>query len=267
VQRARLLVDSRWTLESEGIAMPKSMGEARLGHAPELSEITWTFRIDGRRIEWDWGQGPPDIRLLKRSRRPSSADTSRHIPVRAYCETVRDHVELESGLEHDLLRVLDRDPSVVWLLAQPLELRWVGGGTRGPRRHTPDLASLDADGVITIWDVKKPASAASDRFVGDSSVTRLACDQRGWRYEVFTGLDSVHRHNLLWLHSYRRPPAWTWRHEDELLAVAAGGVLLGELLLVADDAERAAVLWHLIWTGRLVVDLAKRFSPETEVAA
>jgi hypothetical protein len=46
------------------------------------------------------------------------------VPVTAFSTTTNSQVALESGLEHDLLRKLDRMSSVVWLVGQPLELRW-----------------------------------------------------------------------------------------------------------------------------------------------
>jgi hypothetical protein len=38
--------------------------------------------------------------------------------VTAFSMTNDDHVWLESGLEHDLLRKCDRDPDVEWLVSQ-----------------------------------------------------------------------------------------------------------------------------------------------------
>jgi len=185
--------------------------------------------------------------------------------VRAFSVTTGRHVELESGLEHDLLRVLDRDAAVAWMISQPFELGWATSGATGRRRHTPDLLSVDVEDRVTVWDVKHPDAAASDRFARDRDVTQLACESRGWTYKVFTGLPTIQRHNLLWLQPYRRRPPWAARYESDVAAEAASGTQLGTLLRASEDPERSAVIWHLIWTGCLIVDLADRLSATTQV--
>ncbi|GAB4001825.1 TnsA-like heteromeric transposase endonuclease subunit [Nocardioides ultimimeridianus] len=231
--------------------------------APELS---WTIAVDGHASSWDWSLGSPDPESLRPVRRPTSGAVSRHIPVRAFSTTTSDFVELESGLEHDLFRLLDRDGAVVWLVAQPLRLTWPVVGRKKARTHTPDLLSVDAGGRVTVWDVKRPQQATADDFAVDRAVTECACVEVGWGYEVFTGLGPVHQHNLMWLHSYRRQPAWAASCEPEVLAQAAGGCVLGELV-TPDDPQRAAVVWHLIWAGRLRLDLTSRLTAQTAVAS
>lgn len=165
------------------------------------------------------------------------------------------------------MRLLDRDPAVSWLVAQPCEVSWPRPDTATRRKHIPDLLTVDREHRVTVWDVKNPDGAQSAGFVDDSLVTQLSCEKRGWSYQVFTGLEFVHRHNLLWLQPYRRRPAWTTRYEDGLLATVARGVALGQLIRDDDDAERLAVMWHLIWSGRLVVNLSERLTAETVVTA
>lgn len=118
---------------------------------------------------------------------------------------------------------------------------------------------------MTVWDVKNPDAAASPKFTYVRDVSQLTCGDRGWGYEVFTGLEPVHRHNLLWLHAYRRRPPWTDHYEDDLAAECAGGTTLGELVRSSLEGERLTVIWHLVWTGRLVVDLTERLTARTEV--
>lgn len=243
------------------------MGEARLRSVSEPTNITWSFRLNGRRTDWDWSAGAPGFDMLESYRRPASGAASRHVPVRAFSYTVGGFIELESGLEHDLLRVLDRDPSVEWIVPQPMRLSWGEAGRRKTRRHTPDLLSVDVDGGVTVWDVKTPVAASSPRFTEVKDLTERACRTHGWRYEVFTGLKSVHRHNLLWLHAYRSRPPWASRQEDDLVAACGGGISLGQLVGSSPEGERLAVIWHLIWTGRLVVDLDQRLTARTEVRA
>lgn len=245
--------------------MSESRGAARPELPPNRSEVTWWVRSGADAQVWDWASAAPEPRLLKPMRQPRSGAKSRNVPVRALSVTTGDYIELESGLEHDLLRMLDRDESVRWLVGQPLTLEWPVPGA-GDRTHTPDLLSVDSRGHVTVWDVKRPEEAISDDFAADRAATEDACAQVGWSYGVFTGLAPAHRHNLMWLHSYRRRPAWADVWEDELLAACAEGSSLGSLVLGADP-ERTAVMWHLIWAGRIRVDLNARLMPATKVAS
>lgn len=235
---------------SGGSALPSDVG------------VAWRLRIGGSTTIWDWSLGRPELRTLEPLRRPASGAASKHVPVRAYSQTVRTHLMLESGLEHDLVRVLDHDADVTWIVPQPLQLEW---GIGRSRKHVPDLLAVGPDDSVTVWDVKTVTAADSANFDTARRVTEQACDSVGWKYEVFTGLPDVHRHNLLWLHAYRSRPTWADRWEAELLAAAHDGSPLGDL--VGRDPERTSLTWHLIWSGRLSVDLTRRLSPTTRVAS
>lgn len=243
--------------------MPDSSGHPLLGLVPAVDDVAWTFRDGGVVVEWNWKAGQPDARSLEPVRTPSSGARSKHIPVRAFSATTGSHLMLESGLEHDLLRALDRDPDVRWLVAQPVRLTWPPAGSKRGQ-HVPDLLSVDSGEQVTVWDVRRPEAAETDDFLKVRSVTEAACLEVGWRYEVFTGLSGVHRHNLLWLHAYRARPEWASRWEAELLAEAVGGASLSEL--VGGDPARRATAWHLIWAARLHTDLSKRLAPTSTVS-
>ncbi|UAL29912.1 TnsA-like heteromeric transposase endonuclease subunit [Nocardioides rotundus] len=205
------------------------------------------------------------MRQLQSYRRPASGSGSRHVPVRAFSYTIGAYLALESGLEHDLLRRLDRDPSVTWLVSQPFALGWDVAARRTRKSHVPDLISLASDGAVTVWDVKSPEGAASSKFAEVREVSRQACEERGWGYEVFTGLGPTHRHNLLWLHAYRRRQPWVDHYEDDLIAACDGGAKLGDLVRARRSHEYLAAIWHLIWAGHLKVDLAQRLTGASEV--
>lgn len=225
--------------------------------------MEWVFAVRGEMQRWDWATGGPPLPELRSVRRPTSRSDARHVPVRAYSTTTRAHLYLESGLEHDLVRVLDRDPETVHLVAQPAVLRWPVERRRA-RAHVPDLLSMRADGSVTIWDVRPHAKTDYGTFAEDVTVTRDACEAVGWDFEVFTGLIDVHRHNLLWLNAYRQEPAWASEHRIDVLDSVGEGCTLGELMGGADP-ERRAVVWHMVWSGDLQVDLAQRLVPSTAV--
>lgn len=251
-------------LESEGIALPNVSRRASLRSAPDPEDVSWSVRIADGVITWDWSSGRPDPRQLLPVRRPTSGALSKHVPVRAFTATTGSHLRLESGLEHDLVRMVDRDAAVTWIVSQPCLLKW--GSGRSTRCHVPDLLTTGADGAISVWDVKSREAAASEAFAETQALTADACARVGWRYLVFTGLPAVHRHNLIWLHGFRHRPAWSERYEPLVLASCARGSTLGDLLSGA-DADTSAVMWHLIWTGQLKIDITQRLVPAALVTS
>lgn len=225
----------------------------------------WWFKpsSEGSAVLWDWGTAPPPVYSLVPVRRTHSSEYNRHIPVTAFSTTTGGHLVLESGLEHDLLRRLDRLSATAWLVAQPVELRWTE-----PRkfRHVPDLLSVNGDGTVTLWDVRS-LRRLDERFTLQSDKTRMECAAVGWKYEIFTGLGEVERLNLLWLHGYRRRPIWQDEVEAAILAAAADcRVLLGDLFALDDGSgQTKSSVWHLVWNGTLRVDLSGKLDASTLV--
>ena len=244
--------------------MPDLSRRVCLRSVPDVNEVSWSVRAAAGSIVWDWSSGGPDPRELLPVRRPTSGALSKHVPVRAFTATTGSHLRLESGLEHDLVRMVDRDPAVTWIVSQPCLLEW--GSGRSTRRHVPDLLTTGADGAISLWDVKSREAAASEAFAEMRALTADACTRVGWRYVVFTGLPAVHRHNLIWLHGFRHRPACSERYAPLLLESCAEGSTLSDLL-ACSNAETAAVMWHLIWTGRLRIDLTQRLVPSSSVTS
>lgn len=115
--------------------------------------MTWEFRIAGPvATPWLWDeQGSPTIELLEPVRKPRSSEHNRHVPVTAYSITNATHIALESGLEHDLLRRVDRDPDAARIVAQPFRLSWTEPSAGS---HTPDLLVGYADGRVVVWDAR-----------------------------------------------------------------------------------------------------------------
>lgn len=215
---------------------------------------------------WNWKTGgPPDLGRVVPIRRPRSSERQRHIPVSAYSVTMRDHLELESGLEHDLLRSLDRLPEVVALVPQPCQLASTGSTKV---RNTPDLLSLDDTGAVTLWNAR-PEQRMNEQFRVQVAMVEAACATVGWRHEVFAGLGRTKRLNLLWLHGYRRRPLWYEQVAGEIATAAAReAATLGSLFrLDSGNGEVVAMVWHMVWSGELVADLSQQLTVETPVRA
>lgn len=227
--------------------------------------LTWEFSIAGEPPEqWSWSErGTPPLDQLGPVRRPRSSEHHRHVPVTAYSITNGGFVHLESGLEHDLFRRLERDSTAVRIVAQPFELSWNGSETGS---HTPDLLTTRADGVPTVWDVRPPEEQDQD-FCEKSAITRQACTLVGWHYEVFAGMEEIERLNMLWLYGFRRKPAWAGRHEIQVcVAVGPGGCTLADVFAHDDGSgELISTMWHLLWCNELHIGMKVRWTLGTVV--
>lgn len=247
--------------------MPKSIRAARRQPAPVVltdDAVDWWFDVGEGTQAWN-SEHPPDPHSLVRVRAPKSMAKSRHVPVYAYSTTTGGHIRLESGLEHDLLRELDRRPDVAWLVSQPMRLRLPA--RRGHRRleHTPDLLSVGGDGTVTVWDVRATRRQDED-FKIKADLTGRACRGFGWRYEIFAGLTLVRRANLMWLHGFRHEPA---DYATRLAMIVGDNRItsIGGVLATDDEGGHlTATMWHAIWRGDLLCDLDKHLSRSTQLS-
>ncbi|MFI5506169.1 TnsA-like heteromeric transposase endonuclease subunit [Mycobacterium sp. NPDC051804] len=245
--------------------MPSSDDEDDLLDALALRApgLTWTFRLQGTEIVWMWQRSSsPPVHSLEPMRRIVSSTFSRHIPVTAHSMTNGASVHLESGLEHDLFRRLDRDPRVAWMVSQPFRLAWRGL----PGRHTPDLLTVDVEGRVTIWDVRAPEKQ-DDEFRTQSRITEHACAAVGWRYEVFGEMAQAERLNLMWLNGFRREPSWLQFHERQIVDLVSGHEATLGALFDADDGcgELKSSVWHMVWKGALSIDTTCQWGLDTSV--
>lgn len=230
----------------------------------DATDLTWTFQVKGIQVEWIWQErGDPPLRDLEPVRRPTSSKRNRHIPVTAYSTKDRRMLALESGLEHDLMRKLDRDPTIAWIVPQPLRLAW---NSPELKQHTPDFISVDSSDAVTVWDARGTEEQNED-FATKSAVTRAGCLSVGWLYEVFDGFGKIERLNHLWLYGFRRRPAWAGEFEESIRRLAGvPDATLGGLMAASDDAGlMKTVIWHFLWSGKLYVNMAERWTDETSV--
>ena len=171
---------------------------------------------------------------------------------------------MESGLEHDLVRVLDRRSDVVWLVEQPMRLRFVRRRNCRAVRHVPDLLSVHDDRRVVVWDAR-PSGRQDDLFCLKAQLTAEACAAVGWGYEVFAGLSPVERANLLWVDGARQEPAWAPAASLVLWDfLTSGDRTLGEVLALDKGAGHlVSTLWHLIWRGAVHCDLSTPITVST----
>lgn len=229
----------------------------------QVGEATWSFRRrGGRRAAWSWGVGSPDPRELEPVRETKSGRLSKNIPVQAMSVTTGGWLFLESGLEHELATWLDRQPSITWLVGQPVLLRWEDG-----TKHFPDLLSAHSDGTVTIWDARI-LEQRDETFQVMSTRTKAACEEVGWHYQLFGGLAPVESLNLRWLASARRPPEWLDPARVVLRGVLDDADGTVGAVLAADDGRGflTSSMWHLVWSGELEMDLNSPWDSASRVA-
>jgi len=180
--------------------------------------------------------------------------------------TLSDSIRVESGVEHDLVRELDRDQDVVWMVSQPCRLRLVTAAGR-PRVHTPDLLSLDRDDQVTLWDVR-PTDKQDEKFAENRDLTAHACANVGWLYRVFDGGDRVRRYNLRWLTAYRIPMPWYPNAKEQLLELSSEtDATIGSILREDRGAGHlTSAMWHYLWAGALTIDLDEPITRATRIA-
>ncbi len=230
--------------------------------AAEAPSISWRIRTTATGdVDWDWSYGPPALRSLAPVRRPKADSMSRHAPVQMSCQTTGSTLILESGLEYELARELDRDRSVVWIVAQPAMITFADGS-----RHVPDLACEHADGRVVVWDAR-PTERRDEKFLRTAKLTEQACAEVSWEYALYDTAHDARRLNVLWLASFRHEPQWPHHAAHmQLATTCANDVTVGELMELDDgDGHTIALMWHLLWTGELVVDLDERITAGTVV--
>lgn len=232
-----------------------------------MNAAVWFVSIErpGLRAEWDCQKlGPPDPRDLLPTRRPASGDFSRHVPRRAFSVTTGGSVDVESGLEHDLLRWLDLRADVTWMVGQPVVLHFPVDERSRAVFHVPDLLSQQSDGSVTVWDVR-PESGIDARFSLEADLTDTACRNVGWDYETFTGLPTPTRMNLLWLSGYRRPMPWHQSASRHLRSLLGGRTFSTREIRAADDGtgKLVSTAWHLIAVGSITCDLSRPIRQDT----
>ncbi|MFX4270730.1 TnsA-like heteromeric transposase endonuclease subunit [Propionibacteriaceae bacterium Y1685] len=191
-----------------------------------------------------------------------------------WSSTTKGHVGFESLLERQYLLTADHDRAVVGIASQPLALLWPHGTTdengRALRSHVPDFFARLSNGDGRLIDVRRPDRAEAHRF----TLTRALCEQVGWEYQVFTGLDDATAASLTWLGGYRMDRyAPTVALTESLLeafspatSLRAGVSRAARSSGVAPEVVQAAAL-HLLFASALTIDLTQPLSMDTEVAA
>jgi hypothetical protein len=193
----------------------------------------------------------------------------RHYSGWYWSATTGGHVVYESRLELARILLADRDPDVVAIAAQPFLLE--GSDGERMRRHVPDVLLGHADGAVTVVDVKAASRLADPAVVEQFAWMRQLCDRHGYRFEVWSGVDSVLLENVRFLAGYRRAALIAEELVPLVLDAAAWPCTVAEVERRLAGAERwgliRPVILHLLWGSLLVADLSRRLDGDTIVRA
>jgi hypothetical protein len=180
----------------------------------------------------------------------------RHFPGSYWSATTSDHVIYESRLELARLLYADFDLQVQWISAQPFLLTAQVGNEL--RRHVPDFLLLTDSGPVVV-DVKPRHHLGKEKVTFTLAWSKVAIEDRGWEYEVWSEPPEAELANLRLLAGYRRQ----WFFEPDLLKALTvadlDGARLRDALEVVTAWPRRLVwshLMHLVWSHVYSVDLS-----------
>jgi hypothetical protein len=178
-------------------------------------------------------------------------------------------VAYESRLELARILLADFDPAIAALAAQPFQMIGDDGGHR--RRYVPDLSLASGDGSVTVVDVKPEHRILDPRVVAVTTWAPRIVGERGWAFEVWSGVEAVLLANIRYLAAYRRSLVIDSGAIERVIGCVDGDSTIASVEHAAAGAWpvsllRPAIL-HLLWRGVLSADLTQRLSASTPIQA
>lgn len=147
--------------------------------------------------------------------------------------------------------LLDASPRVVGVASQPFRFHWKDG-----TKHVPDFFARYVDGSAVVIDVRL------DDQIGPADAcvfarSEITCEKIGWEYRRVGSVDPILLANMRWLAGYRHTRVLRAGVATELISVfSVARPLLRGVRQVGDPIHVLPVLYHLLWHGRLIADLA-----------
>jgi hypothetical protein len=182
-----------------------------------------------------------------------------------WSSTAGAHVVYESRLELARLLLADFDPRVTAIAAQPFCVSAEIDGRK--RRHVPDFLLIDADGAVSVVNVKPAGQLAVPEVAAALGWAAEVFAARGWRHEIWSGTCPVVLANVRFLAAYRFADRVDAAAVAELGRAVCAAVSIGEAETRFAGRFPAQVcrpaLLHLVWRGLLRVALDEPLSAAT----
>jgi hypothetical protein len=196
-------------------------------------------------------------------RKPQSYRGQQNKPGVYWFSKTRRHVQYESRLEQLTLTLLDFDPDVVAVSAQPFKFH---ATEPHPKSHVPDFFVERRAAAPLVVETKLRRYRNHPKVRATTALGQRACDEAGWEYAIADLPDLVPLTNILWLAGFRRCPADPYNLAAPLRAACAEPRSISHLEAeVGPPLFLRPLLFHLLWTGALITDLSQRLSLATEV--
>src|SRR5664280_1874865 len=212
---------------------------------PQLSSRSGSSASDGRQVRMGLAEGVPvRFEAVAPVRAFPSFKRQRYFPGPWWSATTRRHVGYESWLERDHLCCQN---------------------SQNGCEAIPTFARR-ADGSAVVVDCR-PLTRTKPRDAAAFETTRQACREVGWDYRLVCAPDPVLAANVRWLAGYRHPrnaqPEVTAALRE---AFTVPGALMDGAQQVGDPIAILPVLFHLLWSQVLTVDLSRPLHDGSPVA-
>ena len=230
-----------------------------LVHPTHLPTRTTPVLLHYRDAQGRWQFATPDVAGRVRfedatpAREIARYQDQENTPGLYWSATDGRHLEYESYLESQWMTMLDFDPDVVAMSAQPFRIQ--GLDSRGSWEHFPDLFVRLSDGGGRVVDVKNPRKVGDPAVELQAARTRELCEHIGFDYDFVDEPPLIPWLNVRTLAAYRRPFDLPPGLQDRVVAQARQPVCIGDLVAAFDVPEvaRVAVL-RACWFGALRFD-------------
>jgi len=169
-------------------------------------------------------------------------------------------VAYESRLEMITLLQLDFNKAIRHVLSQPFVLHYHAKNKM--YSHTPDFLAIYDNGAAEVINVKPQKFIHAERNRRAFSACKDAAIEMGWAYSTRCEIQPVFMRNLKWLGGYRRAPVGLREYAPLLIEIAKERISIGEAIKAVGGMAPLIrpVLFHLLWTGVLEVDLYTRMT-------
>lgn len=234
------------------------------GDAPEDARVEVRVRATLDEVSGDWSRVSAD-RLTSAApwREFRWHRGQKHYSGTYWSSTMAGHVTYESGLELANLVLLDANSEVTDIVSQPFRLTATVDARR--RAHVPDFLIVDDEGLLVI-DVKPAEKLLIPEVRAPLDWTRVLVERRGWRYEIRSEVDPQLLSTMKFLAGYRNPAMFDEGLVEIFAEASLAGRTVEEASVAVDRVPPAialAVVFHLVWTDRLGVDMSRPLCAHT----